>query len=222
MYGFLVSFGILSALLISEKIAKREKRNIDLLWEMSFWVIIVGVIGARLYHVLDYLPYYLENPIKIFLIWHGGLGIIGGLLFGFLTSIIYLKIKRQDVMSWLDILVVGIPLAQAIGRWGNFFNKELYGIKTNLPWGIYEKELGYRVHPLFLYESLLNLILFFILLKTKGRLGTRFFIYLAGYSVIRFFLEFLRDRTWIVYNLNVAQVISILILGVSTYFLTKK
>lgn len=221
MYGLLVATGALVALLISEKLVKKEGGNPEILWGLAFWTLLAGVTGARLYHVASMWTYYSENLLLIPQIWLGGLGIWGGLAGGVAASAIYLKTKKERFLDWMNIIAVSVPLAQAVGRLGNYFNHEIYGSPTNLPWGIYPE----KVHPLFLYESVLNLALFAILLKRYRRGSkTTLYEYLAGYATIRFFLEFLRinpQEVWEISGLNIAQVISILTLGISVYFINK-
>ena len=238
-YGFIISISILICILVLRKLS--EKKNEDVLWGLVFWTVISGIIGARIYHVVDYISYYKTSPLSIFMVWNGGLGIWGADAGGILGSIIYLKKKRENVFYWLDHISVVIPLGQSIGRWANFFNHELFGKPTNLPWGIFiskqYRPLIYRdiskYHPLFLYESILNFFLFLLLLilykKIHGKTqsGIFLFLYLAGYSVIRFFLEFLRIDPWKFtlgnsLTLNVSQCISILVLIVSIVFIGLK
>lgn len=172
IYGIIISSAILVAVLIAEKLASKIKKDPETIWSGSLWIVILGLVGARIYHVLDYSSYYFENPARIFQVWKGGLGILGGLIGGFLGAFIYLKIfKKEKLAPWLDIAAVVLPLAQAIGRWGNFFNQEAFGLPTKLPWGIYIQPqnrpyeyLSYnKFHPLFLYECILNFALFVFL-----------------------------------------------------------
>lgn len=236
LYGIIISVSIFISLKVAELlVAKKEQEN---LWGLSFWAILGGILGARIYHVLDYFSYYSQNLIKIFELWNGGLGIWGAIAGGTLGATIYLKIKREKILPWLDVLAVVVPLGQAIGRWGNFFNKEIFGLPTTLPWGIYVDPLkrpeGFinneKFHPLFIYESILNIFLFIFLYKTfkkqRGKYPSGIFtsMYLAGYSVIRFFMEFLRINPWRItlfsnLSLNVAQGVSILVLTLSIVFI---
>lgn len=239
-YGIIISI----AIFISIKTAERfiEKEDEGTLWELSLWAVISGIIGARLYHVIDYLDYYLKNPVKMLFLWNGGLGIFGAIFGGAIGSMIYLKVKGKKILPWLDIISVATPLGQALGRWGNFFNHEIFGKPTTLPWGVYISPENRPViflrnekfHPLFIYESILNLILFIFLYSTYQKKHTRlksgFFTasYLIGYSVIRFSLEFLRIDPWTIQlptglTLNVAQTISILLIILSfTFIFTNK
>lgn len=196
MYGFLISFGILLAVLISEEIAKKENLDAGIIWEGLPLVIISAILGARIYHVLDLRSYYLQNPISILEIWKGGLGIIGGLILGGISLIIFLKVKKQPVIKWLNVISVSVPLAQAIGRMGNYFNKEIYGTGSI---------------PFFAIEAILNVVLFLTLFYYFKKFQKNTFgIYLIGYGLIRFFLEFLREDSWRIININVAQIVCLL------------
>lgn len=212
MYGLLISLGAFAAFFVSEKAAKKRNLELSFFYKLVNVAIITGVIGARLYHVLDYWNVYSQNPLATIQIWNGGLGIYGGLIGGFLGLWATVNLAGKNLAGWLDIFALGMPLAQAIGRWGNFFNQELYGIPTSLPWGF--KISGTSFHPLFLYESTLNIILFAvlqILWKKKGRTAKKgffFWSYALGYGAIRFSLEFLRVNPWQILGVNVAQLIS--------------
>ena len=223
IYGILISLGIFCALLIAESLVEKQEK--DTLWELSFWGIIGGLVGARLYHVIDYFWLYSKNPILILDLRNGGLGIWGAIAGGFITAIIYLKLHKKSVLKWFDVAAVVFPLAQSVGRFGNFFNQELYGKATTLPWGIYINKTAQYHHPLFAYEAILNLCLFTTLYccykKYSGKVkpGIFFAAYLAGYSLIRFSLEFLRINPWTVFGLNIAQTISILVFIYAIYFI---
>ena len=237
LYGITISLSIFLCILITQKLVVKYKKNEEIFWGLSFWTIFCGILGARLYHVLDYFDYYRYHQLDIFKIWNGGMGIWGGIFGGTLGAITYLKIKGEKIFPWLDIISVVTPLGQSVGRWGNFFNKEIFGLPTTLPWGMYiepEKRpvefLNYsKFHPLFIYESILNFILFLFLLilykKTNEKTpsGTFLCIYLISYSTIRFFLEFLRINPWKIeissLFLNVSQCISILVIIISIIFI---
>ncbi|HOV97539.1 MAG TPA: prolipoprotein diacylglyceryl transferase [bacterium] len=237
LYGITISLSIFLCILITQKLVVKYKKNEEIFWGLPFWTIFCGILGARLYHVLDYFDYYRYHQLDIFKIWNGGMGIWGGILGGTLGAVTYLKIKGEKIFPWLDIISVVTPLGQSVGRWGNFFNKEIFGLPTTLPWGMYiepEKRpvefLNYsKFHPLFIYESILNFILFLFLLilykKTNEKTpsGTFLCIYLISYSTIRFFLEFLRINPWKIeispLFLNVSQCISILVIIISIIFI---
>lgn len=193
MYGFLISVGGILAFLISEKEAKKKGLNLKIFYLATDLAIILGVIGARAWHVIDFWEVYEKNPEWIWQVWKGGLGIFGAIIGGVLGASLVLLAKKENILKWLDILVLGLPLAQSVGRWGNFFNRELYGKETALPWGLYID--GKTYHPLFLYESFLDLILLLVLFclnKREFPKGTIFFVYLGMYILIRILLQPLR------------------------------
>jgi phosphatidylglycerol:prolipoprotein diacylglycerol transferase len=200
-------------------------------WDGLIWVVIPGLIGARLYHVLTPTPgsgltteYYLQNPLQILAIWNGGLGIYGAIAGGIIGILFYGIRHKQPILRWMDLIVPGLALAQAIGRWGNFVNHELYGAPTTLPWAIYippENRLpGYQqfstYHPLFLYESLWNLGACLFMLYLERRLrdwlrpGDMVLIDLILYPFIRFLLDFVRLDSYGFGFLTAAQLISLI------------
>ena len=161
----------------------------------------IGIIGARLYYVIVNWKQYSQNPVEIFKIWHGGLAIYGGIIFGIITIYLFCRIKKISTLKILDHIVVYLVLGQVIGRWGNFVNQELFGPNTDLPWGmtgnIIQRTIKNEdpVHPLFLYESLWNLAAFFILLwfrKRKKLDGEVFSLYMILYGGARFLIDRLR------------------------------
>jgi len=207
-YGIMIAIGVLSAIGIAFIEAKRRGENTGHIVNIALLVIPMGAIGARLYHVIDQWDYYLQNPGLI--IGGRGLGIFGAIIGGALGLIIYTLWKKLSTLRWLDIIAPGVILAQAIGRWGNFFNQELYGYPTDLPWAIYidpaHRLPGYEsyshFHPLFLYESLWNLLGFFVLISLGRKLHSRlrdgdiFTLYVIWYGIGRFFLEGLKPDVW--------------------------
>ena len=223
LYGFFVGLGIVAGAWVAEKVRKNcfivSLFNCSI-YELLPWGLIPGIIGARLYHVIDYWQYYSQDPVKILYLWEGGLGIFGGLGGGILGVGIYCLLFHCSIASLfklLDLIAFGLPIGQAIGRLGNYFNQELYGLPTSLPWGIYiETEKGY-FHPLFAYEMVWDIIIFIGLISLIGRIGrvkpgAFFFIYLGLYSFGRFWLEFLRIEPWQIGGINVAQAISLICL----------
>ncbi|HVU11401.1 MAG TPA: prolipoprotein diacylglyceryl transferase [Phototrophicaceae bacterium] len=212
-YALILLTGLLAATWLTSRRAERAGYSSDMVWDALTWVFIPGLIGARLYHVLTPSPdsglttlYYLQNPLQIFAIWNGGLGIYGAVLGGAIGLYFYTRRHHLPLLRLLDLVAPTILLAQAIGRWGNFVNQELYGAPTNLPWAIYippDKRLpGYEnyayYHPLFLYESLMNLFCMALLLwierrfKSILRAGDIMLMYLMLYAVVRFLLDFVR------------------------------
>lgn len=191
--------------------------NPDHTWNALLWALVLGLIGARLYHVLTPSPSmaaagifspldYFRNPIELLNFRGGGLGIYGGIIGGLLGLIIYTRRNRITTLGWADLAAVGLALGQAIGRWGNFFNQELYGSPTNLPWAVFIDPI-YRLpdyvnferfHPAFLYESLWSLMTFFILYRLARRHANRLLpgepaaLYLIAYAIGRSLLELVR------------------------------
>ena len=215
-YGILITLGVVVAAFIGQAEAKRRGMNPEFVWDALFWVVLAGIIGARIWHILTPPPsmvaqgittgWYLMHPLDMINIRNGGLGIPGAVIGGALALWIYCRRKKISFPTFADVVAPGVALAQAIGRWGNFFNQELYGLPTNLPWKIYIDPLhrvaGYQNYdyftPLFFYESLWNVLNMAVLLWMARRFskwlkpGDIFFIYMIMYSIGRFCLEFLR------------------------------
>jgi phosphatidylglycerol:prolipoprotein diacylglycerol transferase len=167
-YGILIVTGILAAAYLSTYTARMWGEDPEFVWDALVLCVFLGVIGARLYHVLTPSPsmgvdwwYYFRHPTKIFASWEGGLGIYGAVAGGALGLYIAVRRAKKSMLRWMDITTPGLILAQAIGRWGNLINQELYGRPTDLPWGLYIDpihrlsgyELYERFHPTFFYES---------------------------------------------------------------------
>ncbi len=225
-------------IILTLKLAKLYQIDESKIVDLSFWLIIFSIIGARTYHVLLELPYYLENPLQILMIWNGGIAIHGAIFAGLLTIFYYSRKYSLSFLKITSIIVPGLALAQAIGRWGNYFNQELFGKPTSLPWGIPIETfrlpadyLSFKYfHPTFLYESMGSLLIFLILIYLnylvikfgKIKLEIITFVYLILYSILRFFTEFIRiDKTPELLGLRLPQLVSILIVIVSVFFLYK-
>lgn len=244
-YGVLIMLGVLAATYLSSRRASMYNQDPETAWDILPWALIGGIIGARLWHILTppasmvergiTTAYYLSHPLEALNIRNGGLGIPGAVIGGFIAVYIYTHRKELSVWVWADIVAPGLALAQAIGRWGNFFNQEVYGSPTNLPWKIFifpERrlpefaEVAYY-HPLFLYEMIWNLmnagVLIYVSRRFKDRLktGDIFLMYLAIYGVGRFFLEFLRLDPSPVVGININQLAmgSIAIVSVAILYL---
>lgn len=214
-YGILITTGMILGFLVSESLID-EKHNLTKDQFLDFFLILIpiSVVTTRLYYVIFYdLEYYLANPIQILNFRQGGMAIHGGIIGGLITTLIYCKKKNINVFYLLDILAPGLSLGQAIGRWGNFINQEAHGGPTDLPWGIMVD--GVKVHPTFLYESIVTFSLFIFLyffFKNKKRKfnGQSFAIYSIVYSTARFFIEGLRTDSLYLGSFRVAQLVSIL------------
>lgn len=205
-YGILIVAGALVGAWVTSREAKRRGEDPAHVWDALFYCLLFGIMGARLYHVLSYWRSFAQHPLDIFRITSGGLAIYGAVVGGLVAIYLYARFNRLDFLLWADLGTLALILAQAIARWGNMVNQELYGYPTYLPWAI-PIEPAYRLpelakyeyfHPLFFYESLWNFFVFAILLtlfrRFTGRLlhGDIFLSYGILYPLGRFFLETLR------------------------------
>ncbi len=228
-YGVIIMLGALLAAWLATRLAVKYGQNPDVIWDALPWILIAGIVGARLWHVLTPPAsmqargwgsnYYFTHPLDALAIWNGGLGIPGAVIGGALALYIYCRKTKINFGIMTDMIAPGLALGQAIGRWGNFINQELYGAPSNLPWAI-TIDPAYRLpayqdvatyHPLFLYESIWNLLNMGLLLwmgKKFARIlrpGDIFLTYLIVYPVGRFLLEFLRLDPSPVAGLNINQ-----------------
>ncbi|MBN2044037.1 MAG: prolipoprotein diacylglyceryl transferase [Anaerolineales bacterium] len=238
-YGILISIGAILAIVLAAKEARRKGLDENFLYDAVPWVLFAGIVGARLWHIFTPPPsmvaqgittrFYLTHPLDAVNIRAGGLGIPGAVIGGLLAFFIVARERGEHFATWLDVLAPAVPLGQAIGRWGNFFNQELYGAPTNLPWGIFI-EPAYRLpefaaeshfHPIFLYESIWNLASVFALLwlarRKSDRLkaGDLFLIYLISYPLVRFLLDFLRLDASEVGGVNANQTVMLAVMVIS-------
>ena len=237
-YGLFIALAVIIGFLISSLVMRKyyPDLNRDNLYDLMLWVIPFGILGARIYYVLLCLGYYMKNPLEIFMIQNGGLSIHGALIGGILGGYIFLKRRRLSFFKYADILSYGLPVAQAIGRIGNFFNSEAYGKPTELPWSVFipveKRHLEYidysTYHPTFLYEGIgdifIFLILFFLIRKIfDGKDGGVFFSYLILYSAFRLVIESVRiDSVLNIFGIPIASCVSILIICISSVFLHYK
>ena len=223
-YSIFIFIAMLAACFVIYREAKKRNIDDDFLINLTFNTIIFGIIGARLYYVIFNFSYYSAHPLEILEIWNGGLAIHGGILAGLLTIITYCKKKNVNLLQMLDIIVVGLILAQAIGRWGNFFNSEAYGAITSLEKlqaqgipqfiinGMYI--LGEYRQPTFFYESVGCLIGFAAMLIIRAnkylKRGTLTSFYLMWYGVLRFLIEGLRSDSLMLGPIKMAQIVSLI------------
>ena len=225
-YGILIACGILMAILVSSKEARRLGYQEGQVTDICLFAIPLGIVGARLYYVAFNWSQSAGDLREIINIRGGGLAIHGGILAGILTVWVFTRIKKLEFFRTADILVLGLPMAQAIGRWGNFINGEAHGGPTNLPWAILVE--GQRVHPTFLYESVWDWMIFvyiFMIRKNKKYEGQLLVDYIFLYSLGRFFIEGLRTDSLMLGPIKMAQLISLVGIGmalVARYFLLKK
>lgn len=242
-YGMIIMVGVIAATILSYFKAKKQELDADIILDSLTWIVLGGVIGARIWHILTppasmveqgiTTGYYLTHPLDAIAIWNGGLGIPGAVAGGALAFYLYARKRKISFGIWVDIFAPGVALGQAIGRWGNFVNQEVYGKPSTLPWAItidtdhrLAEYMSYSTyHPLFLYESLFNLANMFFLLwfsrKFKDRIkaGDVFLTYLITYPIFRFFLEYLRLDNSYVGVINANQALMIVIAAASAGFI---
>jgi phosphatidylglycerol:prolipoprotein diacylglycerol transferase len=250
-YGVLILSGVLMGAVYAARQAVRKGLDPEHIWNGLTLCVILGIIGARLYHVFSTpagctgstpyacgWPWYRQHPEDIFKIWKGGLGIYGAVIGGILGVAVYSRLNGISIPGLLDLGAPGLALGQAIGRWGNFINQELYGPPTGSTWFGVRIDAAHRLdiyadmqqypesvlfHPTFLYESLWCLALFITLAviakkwESKLRPGDIFIGYIIGYPLGRFWIEFFRPDAWVIGSLATAQWIALVavVLGVA-------
>lgn len=243
-YGITMALAILTGAITANKLFNKiwSQDAKDIIIEYAPLMILFGILGARIYFCCLNPEFYFSHPLEIFNIREGGLSIHGGIIGGILGII--LMSYRSKISFWklIDSLSCGIILGQAIGRWGNYFNSEAYGLPiASQNWGLYiplksriPEFANYKLfHPTFLYESILDICAFIILIYIFNRFGRKynsltFFAYLILYSVIRFFMEFLRvDSALNIGTIHVAQIASIMMffigaIGIINLFIKTK
>lgn len=223
-YGVILALAIIAGAFVSDYVGSKflglKKETII---DASPYLVIAGIIGARLYYCVLNYDFYLRFPTEILAIRHGGISIHGAILGGLIGLIIFAKRRNLSLLKLADTVAVGLPLAQAVGRWGNFFNSEAFGTPTSLPWKLYiapqYRPIPYTnyeyFHPTFLYEALLNLALFLLLFNyvkcSKNiKSGNIALVYLICYSFIRIFVENFRiDSVCYIHGIPIAIVVSI-------------
>lgn len=207
-YGLIMSFAMLVGILVICLIAKRYFKdiNFDNICDLSFILIVFGIISARFYYVIMDYQYFIKHPSEILAIWNGGISIQGAIIGGIIAGYIYVKENNLNFFKYADLFVFGVIAGQAIGRWGNFFNSEAFGLPTQLPWKLYipfknRPQMFVNnefFHPTFLYESILNILIFiilYIMLAKQGenkKYGIIFCSYLILYSIVRIIVETFR------------------------------
>ena len=204
-YGLAIAIGVVVAVWIAQRRWAARGGNAEDISRLAVWSVIAGLIGARLYHVITDYQRFQGRWLHVFAVWEGGLGIPGGLLAGVGAGVWLARRRGLPAAQLLDVVAPAIPVAQAIGRVGNWFNQELFGRPTSLPWGvridIAHRPAGYEhlatYHPTFLYEALWNLALAGLLVlwerrHPRARPGTVFALYVGGYGLGRLWVEALR------------------------------
>jgi prolipoprotein diacylglyceryl transferase len=207
MYGLILAVAVLVGVTTAERRWRHRGYPRDGIYDIAFWVVIWGVIGARLYHVVTDYQLFEDDPLRAVQIWRGGLGIWGAVIGGGIAVVVVTRRRHMDTLAVMDCMAPGIVLAQAIGRWGNYFNQELFGKPSTLPWALEiapaHRPLGYvqyaTFQPTFLYESLYCLAVFGVLLLVEHRVrlkrGQTFALYVVLYTFGRFWFENMRIDT---------------------------
>ncbi|MCR5209515.1 MAG: prolipoprotein diacylglyceryl transferase [Lachnospiraceae bacterium] len=215
MYGLLIGIGVILAFTLISHTAKKDGMDPEDFYDMGMWVLVVGILGARIYYVIFMWDFYKNDLLSILNIRQGGLAIYGGVLAGFATAIVWCKVRKKNLFAMTDIAFLGVLVGQSIGRWGNFTNREVFGgytdslfamrlpieavrsvdISPDLQAHIIEGTNYIQVHPTFLYESFCNLILLILMYTMRGKKkfdGEMTCWYLGGYGIIRFIIEGIR------------------------------
>ena len=222
-YGLMIAVGVIIAARWADHRWEATSGTPGVVSSLAVWAVPAGVLGARLYHVITDYEIYTHNPLKAFAIWDGGLGIPGGIAAGVGAGLFVARRRGLPLGRLLDVVAPALPLAQAIGRWGNWFNQELFGRPSTLPWAVKidltNRPVGLErfatFQPTFLYESLWNLAVvgLVLLIERRHRLraGRLFAVYIAGYAVGRFLVERLRiDYAHTIAGLRINEWASIL------------
>ena len=215
-----------------------NKQEASKIIDFSPYIIIIGIIGSRLYYCLVNFSYYVKHPLEIFYIRQGGLSIHGVIIIGILALYTFSKKYKLSFLKLIDVFLCGTALGQSIGRWGNFFNSEAFGTPTNLPWKLYipithrpPQYIDFKYfHPTFLYESIFDFLIFLILLicfkKLSKSPGVLACLYLIMYSIVRIIVEHFRiDSVLNIDGIPIAQLVSLIIIvvaSVAIMILTRK
>ena len=232
-YGIGYAVGLAAAYAVLVRLARRAGEDPELVGNGMIVVAIAALIGGRAYHVIDQWALYKDDLSKIVLPPYTGLGVYGGIAFGLVAVVLYARRLHQPIWRWADIIAPALFVMQAVARWGNFFNQELYGPPTNLPWAIAIQcahrieayacppgsdpaaTLGQHFQPLFLYESLSGVLgaafLVWVGFRFRNRLrpGDLALAFFIWYGVVRFALETLRNDNWTFFGVPTAQIVSV-------------
>lgn len=236
LYGVVIAIGMLLAIMLVAYVAKKSGQNPELYWDLALVALVFGVLGARIYYVIFSWNSYKNDLLSIFNIRQGGLAIYGGIIGGFLAMYVFSRVKKQRYILMADTVVPGIALGQIIGRWGNFFNREVFGEYTDSLFAMrlpidavrksdisasiaahIEEGINYiQVHPTFLYEGMWNLMILLLMMwlwKHKRFDGEVALLYFGGYGLGRFWIEGIRTDQLHIGNTGIAvsQLLGILL-----------
>lgn len=226
-YGIILAVAIFTGVCCTYYLYRKfyDAQKAEYIFDIAPYLIVLGIIGARLYYCLVNFSYYAKFPIEIFYVRQGGLSIHGMIFTGIIALFIFSKIYKMEFLKLTDAFLCSVPLAQSIGRWGNFFNSEAFGYPTDLPWKLYipfqnrpPEFINFEYfHPTFLYESILDLLIFLILFylfkKFTNKPGLISGLYLILYSIIRLIIEQIRiDSALNIGSIPIAQLMSIILI----------
>ena len=239
-YALFILFGIAVAVYWSNRRLVKRGGESGLMLDVAIWAVPFGIVGARIFHVATHLTDYVgegKDLLKILYVWEGGLAIYGGLIFGVLGAYLAARQANLKLLSVADALAPAVLLAQAIGRWGNYFNQELFGRPTYLPWGLeigpLKRPVGYEsfetFHPTFLYELIWCVLVAYLLIKLPGMLkkfasrnGDVFALYVLGYTIGRLWIEALRiDEANLILGLRLNIWVSLIVIISSFAYLVR-
>ncbi len=228
-YGLILALSIFLSFIVIRKQSWKlgiSQADVD---DYSFWAIIAAILGARIYYVLFSWSYFSQNLYEAYKIWHGGLSIYGAVLGGIIFTYFYSRKKAYSFWQLSDLVVLGLPVGQALGRLGNFVNQEAFGGPTNLPWKMYVQPANRPTnfmsssffHPAFLYEMIASGLIFLLIYKLFGKVrsGSIFLTYLLAYSVARWLIESFRTDSFFVYGFRGDQLVAFAIIVVSAALL---
>lgn len=234
-YGLMYVVAIVVGYFLLKSEVRRKEMDLtpDEVMNLIFWVVLGGIVGARIYYVAFNWEYYSPDWKEIAAIWHGGLAIHGGILGGLLGGFIYTRKKKVPFLCAADAVAPCLILGQAFGRFGNFMNGDAHGLPTRMPWGIVfppgsiagEQFPHTPLHPTMLYEMVINLAIFFLLWKIRKRPARDGFIislYLILYSIGRFIVSYFRADSLMIGEVRAAHLISVVIVAVVTPLLIKE
>ena len=237
-YGVILAFAIFVGVYLADFLYKKFYDKTSYIIDFMPMIILIGILGARLYYCAENNQYYFNHPMEILYIRQGGLSIHGMIIFGIIALFVFSKIYKMKFFKLTDVFLCGSALAQSIGRWGNFFNSEAFGYPTDLPWKLYIP-ISHRpvslinydyFHPTFLYESIFDFLIFLILLicfkKLSKSPGVLACLYLIMYSIVRIIVEHFRiDSALNIDGIPIAQLVSLIIIvvaSVAIMILTRK
>lgn len=224
-YALIILTGFLLGLLFVSLTCKKRGVEPDAIFDIAFWGLIFGIVGARIYYCIFDVDGFKNGFLDIFKIWEGGLAIYGGIIGAIISTSVYCKKHKLSILKVFDVACPGLLIGQAIGRWGNFVNAEVFGRETNsLLRMTINNNIG--VHPLFLYESLWNILGFILIVIFRDKKkadGQVFFSYILWYGTGRLFLEGMRQSEYILWliddKIGISQAVALICIIVSLFFL---